>query len=276
MASISLAEAIRKARRGEGDIATPVVGFLVYNVGPYIALLMIWEGVRILFRPDPRFLPDVWRVAAQLMDLLKNGILIDYLSRSLVRISLAAGLAIPVGVLIGLGIGLNATIASFLLPIIRFFNSIPAIAWLPLFIIWLGFKDQTIILDASYGLFFPVVFNTIVGVQTVPKVFRDAVRTMGGTWWHIVADVVLPGALPAVLTGIRTGFAYAWRGLIAAEMIVAANGLGYLIFKAQSMLLADRIIAGMILIGVTWAFLDYFILQPLEEATVRRWGLMQR
>jgi len=247
-----------------------------YNVGPYILLLLVWEGARLFLRPSPRLLPDIGEVINELLHILTNGILIDYLSRSLIRIWWAACIAIPLGILIGFGIGLNAIVANTMLPLIRFLNSIPAIAWLPLFIIWLGFKDQTIILDASYGLFFPVLFNTIVGVQTVPRVFRDAVRTLGGSWWHVVFDVILPGSLPAVLAGIRTGFGYAWRGLIAAEMIVAANGLGYLIFKAQSMVLADRIIAGMILIGLTWSFLDYFILQPLEEATIRRWGLVQR
>lgn len=275
MADISLAQMARFVKRAEGRTAG-ILEALIYNVGPYVLLLMLWEGARVLFRPNPRFLPDIADVAGELIAILKNGILVDYLSRSMLRIGAAAGIAIPLGILIGFGIGLNKTIAAMVLPPIRFFNSIPAIAWLPLFIIWLGFKDSTIILDASYGLFFPVIFNTIVGIQTVPRVFRDAVRTLGGSWWHIVIDVLLPGALPAILTGIRTGFAYAWRGLIAAEMIVAANGLGYLIFKAQSMLLGDRIIAGMILIGLTWSFVDYFILQPLEEVTIRRWGLVQR
>lgn len=275
MAGTGLAEAVRQAKWIEWK-RLEFLEAIVYNVGPYFLLLLVWEGVRVFLQPDPRFVPDVREVIGELIYILKNGILVDYLSRSLLRIALAAGVAIPIGILIGFGIGLNEAIANTMLPLIRFFNSIPAIAWLPLFIIWLGFKDQTIILDASYGLFFPVVFNTIVGVQTVPRVFRDAVRTLGGSWWHVVTDVILPGSLPAVLIGIRTGFAYAWRGLIAAEMIVAANGLGYLIFKAQSMILADRIIAGMILIGLTWSFLDYFLLQPLEEGTIRRWGLVQR
>jgi NitT/TauT family transport system permease protein/taurine transport system permease protein len=273
---VSLSKALIQVRRREiGPLIGTLEG-LFSLVGPYVVLLVVWEGVRWILRPDPRFLPDVADVVRAIGRILENGILIDYLSRSLMRIGLAALFTVPVAILVGIGIGLSGAIARFLLPFIRFFNSIPAIAWLPLFIIWLGFNDRTIILDASYGLFFPVAFNTIVGVQTVPRVFRDAILTMGGSWGHLIRDVILPGALPAILTGVRTGFAYAWRGLIAAEMIVATNGLGYLIFQAQTMVLADRIIAGMILIGLTWSILDYFILQPLEEATVMRWGLMQR
>ena len=91
-----------------------------------------------------------------------------------------------------------------------------------------------------------------------------------------VRDVLLPGALPNIATGLRLGLAYGWRALIAAEMLVGAHGLGFMIFSAQNFHLTARIMLGMAIIGALWVLLDYFVLRPLEEATIARWGLVQR
>ena len=91
-----------------------------------------------------------------------------------------------------------------------------------------------------------------------------------------VRDVLLPGALPNIATGLRLGLAYGWRALIAAEMLVGAHGLGFMIFSAQNFHLTARIMLGMAIIGGLWVLLDYFVLRPLEEATIARWGLVQR
>ena len=115
-----------------------------------------------------------------------------------------------------------------------------------------------------------------IGVRTVPQVFRSAVLTMGGSWPRIVFDVIIPGAAPSVIGGIRLGFAYGWRALIASEMILSVGGVGFMIFQARASNLTDRLLAGMLIIGVLWALMDYFFLQPLEEGTIRRWGLVQR
>lgn len=249
---------------------------LLFTVGPFAFLVALWALLHVTLKPDPRHLPYVGSVIQALARILENGILVSFLQNSLRRILIACFVAIPSSILVGVLIAQMRRVADLLLPVIRFFNSIPPIAWLPMFIIWMGFNEKTIVLNACYGLFFPIVFNTITGVRTVPVVYKNAVLTLGGTWRHVLFDVVLPGALPGILTGVRTGLAYAWRALIAAEMIVAAPGLGYLIFQAQTMVLTDRIIAGMILIGVTWTFVEYFFFRPFEDATVARWGLLHR
>jgi NitT/TauT family transport system permease protein/taurine transport system permease protein len=172
--------------------------------------------------------------------------------------------------------GLNDRIATLLSPPLRFFQSLSGIAWLPLFLIWFGFSDRTILVAVWYTLVFPVTFNTMVGVRTVPRLYRYAVLTLGGNWRHVVFQVLLPGAIPYIVGGIRLGIAYGWRALIAAEIVVGTGGLGYLIFKAETFHLTARIIAGMITIGALWYVTDYFLLRPLEEATIERWGLVYR
>jgi NitT/TauT family transport system permease protein/taurine transport system permease protein len=110
----------------------------------------------------------------------------------------------------------------------------------------------------------------------VPRIYVSALRTLGASRWRIVRDVLIPGALPSIATGMRLGLAFGWRALIAAEMLVGANGLGFMIFNAQNFHLTARIMLGMAIIGLLWLLLDYFVLRPLEQATFARWGLVQR
>jgi NitT/TauT family transport system permease protein/taurine transport system permease protein len=143
-------------------------------------------------------------------------------------------------------------------------------------LVWFGFSERTIVVAVNYTVFFPVMFNVLLGVRSVPRIYVDALRTLGASRARIVRDVVVPGALPNIATGMRLGLAYGWRALIAAEMLVGAHGLGFMIFSAQNFHLTARIMLGMAVIGILWMLLDYFVLRPVEEATIARWGLLQR
>ncbi len=248
----------------------------VYGLGPYLFLIFVWETVRVALNASPAIMPSLWSAVESIGRVISNGILPDYIFHSLWRIAISAGLSITIGISLGLAIGLNSLMADFFSPLLRYFNSLSGIVWLPLFLIWFGFNDKTVITTISYTLLFPVVFNTVIGVRTIPRVFRNAVLTMGGSWRDIVLGVILPGALPNVIAGVRMGFAYGWRALIASEMILSVGGVGFMIFKARAGNLTDRLLAGMLIIGVLWSLIDYFVLQPLEEGTIRRWGLVQR
>jgi len=188
----------------------------------------------------------------------------------------AAGAAKTVGVPAGLLLGMSRRAAEFFYPLLNFFQSVSGIAWLPLMLVWFGFGERTILVAVNYTVLFPVIFNALLGVKSVPRIYVDALRTLGASRWRIVRDVVLPGALPNIVTGLRLGLAYGWRALIAAEMLVGAHGLGFMIFSAQNFHLTARIMLGMAIIGGLWVLLDYFVLRPLEEATIARWGLVQR
>jgi NitT/TauT family transport system permease protein/taurine transport system permease protein len=222
------------------------------------------------------FLPPPSAVAAAFVDLVAKGILPDYVAESLRRILVAAVVALAVGVPLGLLLGLSRRVAEFVYPVLNFFQSVSGIAWLPLMLVWFGFGERTILVAVNYTVIFPVVFNALLGVRRVPRIYADALRTLGAPRWRIVRDVVVPGALPNIATGLRLGLAYGWRALIAAEMLVGAHGLGFMIFSAQNFHLTARIMLGMAVIGALWLLLDYFVLRPVEEATIARWGLVQR
>jgi NitT/TauT family transport system permease protein/taurine transport system permease protein len=222
------------------------------------------------------YLPPPTAVLAALSDLVTKGILPTYVIESVRRLVVAALVALLVGVPIGLVLGMSRRVAEFFYPLLNFFQSVSGIAWLPLMLVWFGFGERTILVAVNYTVLFPVIFNALLGVRSVPRLYVNALRTLGASRWRIVRDVVVPGALPSIVTGMRLGLAYGWRALIAAEMLVGAHGLGFMIFNAQNFHLTARIMLGMAVIGVLWVILDYFLLRPLEEATIARWGLVQR
>jgi len=240
------------------------------------AMLAAWSLAAATLPVPDYFLPPPLSVLTSGVELVAKGILPTFVAESLRRILLAAGLALLVGVPAGLVLGLSRRVADVCYPLLNFFQSVSGIAWLPLMLVWFGFGERTILVAVNYTVLFPVIFNAMLGVRSVPRIYVNALRTLGGSRWRIVRDVMLPGALPSIATGMRLGLAYGWRALIAAEMLVGANGLGFMIFNAQNFHLTARIMLGMAIIGVLWVVLDYFVLRPLEEATIARWGLVQR
>jgi taurine transport system permease protein len=239
-------------------------------------MLAAWSVAAATLPVPAYFLPPPLAVLTSGTELMAKGILPTYVTESVRRIVVAAGLALLVGVPAGLVLGLSRRVADLVYPLLNFFQSVSGIAWLPLMLVWFGFGERTILVAVNYTVLFPVIFNAMLGVRSVPRIYVNALRTLGGSRWRIVRDVLLPGALPSIATGMRLGVAYGWRALIAAEMLVGANGLGFMIFNAQNFHLTARIMLGMAIIGLLWVLLDYFVLRPLEEATIARWGLIQR
>lgn len=240
------------------------------------ASVAVWSLAAATLPVPDYFLPPPAAVLSAFVELMAKGMLPTFVGESLRRILLAALLGLFVGIPIGLALGISGRIADFVYPVLNFFQSVSGIAWLPLMLIWFGFGERTILLAVNYTVLFPVIFNSLLGIRSVPQIYVNALRTLGASRWRIVRDVLLPGALPNIAMGVRLGLAYGWRALIAAEMLVGANGLGFMIFNAQSFHLTARIMLGMGIIGALWVTLDYFLLRPLEEVTIARWGMVQR
>jgi ABC-type nitrate/sulfonate/bicarbonate transport system permease component len=112
----------------------------------------------------------------------------------------------------------------------------------------------------------------VLGIRAVPRIMEQGIRTLGGGYRVLVLQVFLPGALPYIVSGIRSGLGFGWRALVAAELIAATSGLGFLIFDASHYFRTDEILVGIATIGVLWVIMDNAILTPLERRTVKRWG----
>ena len=165
--------------------------------------------------------------------------------------------------------------SAFFTPLLRFFSVLAGIAWIPIATLWFGYGFGAITFVIFNAVFFVVAYNTLLGVTGIPMPLRHAAASLGAGALAMLTEVLLPGALPNIVTGIRTGLGFAWRGLIAAEMIATNVGLGYMLFVARDFYRTEVIVLGMIVIGVLWLLIDRLLLAPLERATIERWGMVR-
>jgi NitT/TauT family transport system permease protein/taurine transport system permease protein len=241
---------------------------------PFAALVIAWAAVTRAGLMPEIFLPSPAQVLRTGIEMVRDGSLWVNIGASLGRVLVGIVVSVPLAVAFGVLVGLSRRLASVLEPVAGFFNSLSGIAWLPLAVTWFGLGWASVTFIMVNTIFFLVFFNTLVGVRTVPRVFEQAIRTLGGSRRHLILEVLIPGAMPSIVTGLRMSIGFGWRALIAAEMIATSTGLGFLIFNAQNFHQTDAILVGIITIGVLWLLTDRLILQPLERWTVERWGLV--
>jgi taurine transport system permease protein len=245
-------------------------------VMPLLLMVAAWELCVRFFQVDARVFPSVASVFSAGAESLRDGTLIQHIGASLGRVVVGTTLAIVVSIPLGVAMGLNPVVSDFLSPLFRFFSVLAGIAWIPIATLWFGYGFGAITFVIFNAVFFVVTYNTLLGVASIPMPLRHAAASLGANGWTLLTQVILPGALPNIVTGIRTGLGFAWRGLIAAEMIATNVGLGYMLFLARDFYRTEVIVFGMIVIGVIWLVIDRLVLAPLERATIERWGLVRR
>jgi NitT/TauT family transport system permease protein/taurine transport system permease protein len=243
---------------------------------PFIPILALWAVIAESEIFPRVFFPGPVEVVQSFLSLTYKGILPAYLEDSLVRLVVGALAGMAIGIPLGILVGLSARAHAVLWPVLLFFQAIGDIAWLPILLIWFGFGLTTMTFIIVYTVLFPVVLNTVLGVRSVPVDIYRAAQCLGASRARILWEVVLPGALPNIITGLRNGLGYGWRALIAAEMIVGTSGIGFMMFDARRAGSVVEILLGMIVLGLLWYVVDAWILAPIERATGERWGLVTR
>jgi len=241
---------------------------------PFLTVLLIWIVLWEALHPSKETLPPVRDVVSAIHDLAVSGMLAQNVTASLGRLVLGSMLGIVSGVVAGFAVGLSRNIAEMFNPLVIFFNAISGIVWLPLMMTWLGIGTLLIVFLIWNTVFFIVFQNTVLGVQMVPEVLEQGVRSLGASWLETLRTVTLPGALPYILTGIRSGLGFGWRALIAAELVGSTSGLGRMIFDAAEYHRSDIILSGCLIIGIIAMIMDRWLLLPIERHTVQRWGLV--
>jgi taurine transport system permease protein len=236
-------------------------------------IFAVWYGLTASGVVKPFALASPAAVASVLVDGIRDRTLLGHLGTSVTRLVLGMAVAGTAGIAIGVLVGISRPLAIFVEPLAGFFNALSGIVWLPLAITWFGLTWKTVLFVIGNGIFFTVFFNTLVGVRGVPRLYEQAILTLGASRWQTLRDVLLPGALPGIVAGIRLGLGFGWRALIAAELVAVTQGLGYMIFSAANYLRTDIILAGVLVIGVVAIAMDGLILVPIERATVVRWGM---
>lgn len=222
-----------------------------------VLLLAAWylttETVKLF---HPTILPSPLAVLRMFWKLLWNGELFANIGASLLRIFYANLTALVLGVPLGLAMGLYRPVERLLDGLFSTFRPIPPLAWVPLSILWLGIGTMSVVFITFLAAFFAIVINTIAGARAVDRLHMRAALSLGASQRRIMTHVVLPTVVSYVFTGLRIAIGVSWMSIVAAEMIAASSGLGYMITYYREVLRTDAIIVGMLTIGVIGLLMD--------------------
>jgi taurine transport system permease protein len=236
-----------------------------------LALILLWASASSLKLVSPVFLPSPLTVLQSLGTVATIGFVDSTLAQhtlaSLGRIFGALAAAIVIGVPAGVAIASSRVGKGVLDPIVEFLRPLPPLAYLPLVIIWLGIGEASKITVIALAMLPPVIISTAAGVRSASKDHVNAARSFGATRWQVLWHVILPGAVPSILTGTRIALGAGWSTLVAAELIAASRGLGFMIQSAAQFLVTDIVIAGIFVIAII-AFLFELIARLAERMLV--------
>ncbi len=248
----------------------------VRDAFPFVVVGGIWEIVAHLGVFPIKLFPPLEQIARSFFTLTLSGVLPLHALETLLRLMAGFGLAAFAGVLIGILMGRSRQAEDIVLPLVSIFAPIPGLAYAPLFLLWFGPGEVSAVLLVAFVSVFPVIFNSWTGVKAVKEIWLRSAQALGADNRRMFRHVILPGALPYILTGLRLGLAQAWRILVAVEMLAAVPwGLGWLIFGAREFLNTDVMMAGIAVIAVIGLALEKYLFQKLEDYTVVRWGMME-
>jgi ABC-type nitrate/sulfonate/bicarbonate transport system permease component len=223
-----------------------------------VLLLVVWYvATDILNLTHPVILPSPTDVVRAFMRLVRSGELLNNIGASLLRIFYANCAALLLGVPLGLAMGLYKPVERLCDGLLSLFRPIPPLAWVPLSILWLGIGTLSVVFITFLAAFFAVLVNTIAGAQAVDKQLVRAAQSLGAGQRRLMARVILPSVAPAIFTGFRVAIGVSWMSIVAAELIAAPSGLGYMIMYYREVLRTDAIIVGMLTIGVIGLAMDF-------------------
>jgi NitT/TauT family transport system permease protein len=224
----------------------------------------------------PALLPTIPTIAQTLFGMLADGTMLWHAGYTLYRVLFGFALAIVVGLPLGIMMARFQPVERFLLPLISALMPIPSFSLVPLFMLWFGIGNLTTIMIVFYAATFPVLFNTWTGVRSVNPLWLRAAGAMGADEQRLFWKVIIPGASPFIITGLRQAFLRCWIAVVGAEMIAASDwGLGWVIFDAKEFLNADIMLASLAVIGGIGFVFERLVFGSLERATVMRWGMMR-
>ena len=217
-------------------------------------VLLLWWAVTATELIEPLFLPSPGAVLSKAWLLATQGYmdatLWQHLAASLGRIGLALFFAVMFAIPVGIAIGHNRIAQGILDPLIEFYRPIPPLAYLPLIVIWCGIGETSKVLLIYLAIFAPIAIATATGVRNVDPVRLRAAQSLGATRAQLIRHVIVPSALPEILTGIRIGLGVGWSTLVAAELIAATSGLGFMVQSAAQFLVTDVVVLGILVIAL--------------------------
>ncbi len=237
-------------------------------------VLTIWQLVAWFGPLPPHVLPGPAAVLASMQSGFADGTLVDGILVSLRRLALGYGVSSAAGVCLGVAMGRSKTVEHLLGTIVAGLQPLPSICWMPLALIWFGLNEKAILFVVVLATLGTVALSVRDAVLGIPKLWIRAATNMGlrgvRLWWR----VLVPAALPGTLTGLRIGWSYAWRALMAGELLFVAGGLGQVMHVGRALNDMARVMAGMGALVVLGPLFDSVLLGSVEQRMRRKWGLV--
>jgi NitT/TauT family transport system permease protein len=243
--------------------------------GFFVLLVALWGLAAASGRWSPVLLPPPWEVAAYLRDATLDGSLIEAAWVTLTRLLIGYGIGLVVGLPLGLLTSASQTLEDTVGSLALGLQTLPSVCWVPLALIWFGQTETAMLFVVVMGTVWSVIIATDHGARSIPPIYARAARTMGSEGLHRWTRVVLPASLPFLVSGMKQGWAFAWRSLMAAEIyvtILTGFGLGHLLHYGRELNAMEQVIGAMLVIVVIGMLADRALFSPWERFLHRRWG----
>lgn len=234
-------------------------------------IVLLWATISALKIFPASTFPSPLEVAQTFIAEVRSGTLFNDIVASLFRVSVGFVLSAAVGIPVGLFMGLYPPIRAALLPIMNYLRALSPLAWIPFAILWFGVGDTSTIFLIFMSAVFPLALATLAATANIPGIYFRAARDFGLNQRELLTEVTFPAILPQVITALRVSAGLCWLVVVAAEMIAGRDGLGYLIWDARNGLRMDRLVVGMVVIGLFGVVIDRILLQLTKLPSVR-WG----
>lgn len=242
----------------------------------YGALLLAWHLIAAAELWPSYVLPSPGRVWQELERMWDRGQLQDGIQTTLRRMAVGYSLSIVIGLTIGVLMGSLKWVDETLGSLVLGMQSLPSVTWFPLALLWFGLNEKAIIFVVLMGSVNSIAISARSGIVNIPPILNRASRMFGGHWWQVVLFVTLPGVLPSMIQGLKLGWSFAWRSLLAAELLFVSASLGYLLQTGRDLNRVSMVIAIMLVIVGIGLLFDRLVFGRLEHWVNERWGLNSR
>jgi len=239
----------------------------------YASLVALWQFLTGLKIWPPYLFPSPLSVLSALRLGFADHTVPIALATTMKRVALGYGLSVVVGVALGFVIATSRLLEDTVGSLVVGLQSLPSICWLPLAVLWFGLSEKAIIFVTVAGSLLSVTINTVAGVQHVPRIYLMAGRNLGARGFRLFVHVLFPASLPYVVTGLKQGWAFAWRSLISGEMIFVTLGLGQLLMMGRDLNDMSQVVAVMVMIMAIGYLIDRAVFHNLESRVRQKWGL---
>ncbi|MEA4925467.1 MAG: ABC transporter permease [Syntrophomonadaceae bacterium] len=243
---------------------TQKLSFIAKYSGLVILIIAVWEYASQQGYIAPYMLPAPHKILNTLVQTAASYVLFENIWASIVRVFSGFALAALAAVVIGVLISLSRNFEIITRLILQLLKPIPPIAWIPIAILWLGIGEPSKVFVIFMGAFFPILLNTVGGIRQIDDRYVEVSRNFEVPRGKFIKKVVIPGALPQIMTGLRVGLGNAWICVVAAEMIAATKGIGYMLMDGRQLAQPDKVILAMLLVGVIGKLMDD-ILGKIEQ-----------